>query len=282
MVEGRKTATPSGVKGQCKLCLEIKYLCDSHLMPAALFRLLLSTTVTPRDPLLITPSTTFTTSRQVSDYLLCVDCEDKFRTSGEDWVLRHCYRGGKKFLLRDFVLKAKLLDDGAGATIYSARSNPDINCSALTFFAASVFWRAAVHKWKFPGSVPEDPIALGPYQELLRNYLLGEEQFPQSAAMWVWISRYDKPSRCVTTPHSSRIWNCHVHTFDIPGIQFNLFIGQTIPKDVRLLCVMNGPDRPILVSEAPDDVIATQMSKISQTTRLSKALQKKGKWSWGF
>ena len=280
MVEERKTATPSSVTGRCRLCHKVDYLCDSHLFPAALYRLLRSTTVTPRDPLVITTRSTFQTSRQVSEHLLCVDCEDKFRRSGEEWVLRHCYRGGQRFALRDLVLKAELLDDGPVARMYSTKSNLNIDSGALTFFAASVLWRAAAHTWQFLRGVPGNPIRLGPYQESLRKYLLGQEPFPRSAAMWVWVSRYDKPSRAVTTPHSGRVWNCYRHTFDIPGIRFDLFVGRTLPQFIRLMCVMNGPDRPILVSDAPDDILATQLTQFQQTTQLSKALQRKGKWSW--
>jgi hypothetical protein len=280
LVDGKKTATPSGVRGRCRLCGEVDYLCDSHLMPAALYRLLRSKTVNPRDPLAITTRSTFQTSRQVSEYLLCVDCEDKFRRNGEEWVLRHCYREGEGFALRELMLKGQLLGDGPVAKFYSTKSNLHIDSGALTFFAASIFWRAAARDWQFLKSVPGNPIALGPYQESLRKYLLGQTSFPHSAAMWVWVSSYDKPSRVVTTPHSGRILNCHAHSFDIPGMRFDLFLGRRLPEFVRLLCVVNDPDRPILVSDAPDNILATQLDQFRQTTQLSKALQKKGKWSW--
>jgi hypothetical protein len=273
----RKSATPSRVKGQCKLCGKAAYLCNSHLMPAALYRLLRSTTVTPRDPLIVTPRATFTTSREVSAHLLCVDCEDRFRVHGEDWVLRQCYRIGEGFKLRDSVLKGKLLDEGPVAKIYSTTSNPDIEANILTYFGASIISRAAVHPWSLPGL----PLDLGPYLELLRKYLLGEEQFPHAAAIHVWVSNYDKPSRCLTSPHSTRIWGCHAHSFDIPGMRFDLLIGRSLPSHVRLLCLLNGPDCPILVSNAPDDILATDMAKASMTTKLSKTLQKMGKGSWG-
>ncbi len=266
--------------GRCRLCRGVDYLCSSHLMPAALFRLLRSRTVTPRDPLVISARSTFQTSRQVSEHLLCVDCEDRLRRGGENWVLRHCYRGGGRFLLREQVVRSRLLDDGPVGRIYSSKSNPNIDSGALTFFAASIFWRAAAHAWQIPGRMRGSLIDLGPYQESLGKYLLGQEPFPGSAAMWVWISLYDKPSRAVTTPDSSRICNCHAHTFDIPGIRFSLFVGRTLPQFVRLMCVAGGPDGPIVASYAPDDILATQVSQISQTTRLSKALQRKGKWSW--
>lgn len=280
MLEERKTATPSSVTGRCRLCHKVDYLCDSHLMPAALYRLLRSRTVNPSDPLAITTRSTFQTSRQVSEHLLCVECEDKFRRNGEEWVLRQCYREGQGFALRELVLKGQLLADGPVAKIYSTKSNRNIDGGALTFFAASVFWRAAAHAWQFLRNVPGNPIVLGPYQQSLRKYLLGNGPFPHSAALWVWVSSYDKPSRAVTTPHSGRILNCHVHTFDIPGMRFDLFLGQRLPQFVRLLCVVDGPDRPILVSDAPDNILATQLDQFRQTTQLSKALQRKGKWSW--
>jgi hypothetical protein len=279
LVGEKKTARPSKVKGLCELCHKTDYLCRSHLLPAALFRLLRSTTVTPRDPLLITRHSTFQTSRQVAEYLLCVDCEARIRRGGEDWVLAHCYRGAGKFALRDLVLKAKLLDDGAAARIYSSKSNPDIDVASLAFFAASVFWRGAARTWRFQGHELER-IALGRYQESFRRYLLGLEPLPNSAAMLVWVSHCDKPSRAVTMPQTHRVDDCHVHSFDIPGIRFDLFVGREVPSFVRLLCVVNGPERPILLSEAPDDILATQVGQVSRTTRLSKKLQAKGKWSW--
>ncbi len=141
----------SSVVGRCKLCLQTRNLCDSHLIPAAIYKLMRSATVTPADPLVITENTTFTSSKQPSDYLLCIECEERFRRGGEDLVIQQCYRMGEGFALRDLVLAAKLLDDGDVAKIYSTQSNPAINADALAYFAVSVFWRASAHRWHFLG-----------------------------------------------------------------------------------------------------------------------------------
>ncbi len=280
----KKFATASGVKGRCKLCHNVTYLCDSHLLPAALYRLLRSSTVTPRDPLLITPGVTRTTSRQVSDYVLCPECEDKLRAGGEDWVLRHCYRGGETFGLRALALGSKLLNEGPNegpmGNFYSAKSNPNISTAALSFFAASVIWKAAAHRWPYLAAAGISPLALGPYEERLRTYLLGRDSLPPSIAVWVWVSRYERPSRAISTPHSDRMWGCHVHSFAVPGMLFMLFAGRTIPYNVRYLCISRGPDRPILVSNAPDDLLATDVDNLSRTTKLSKALKDLGEWRW--
>jgi hypothetical protein len=263
---------------KCKLCLKPAQLCDSHLIAAAFFRLLRSKTITPSDPLVITPSTTLTSSRQLSDYLLCVNCEDRLRARGEDWVINRCYRGEGQFVLRDLVLSSKLLDAGEMGTFYSAKSNPQIDTEALTYFAASVFWRAAVHDWEYLKL--RASISLGCYEEQFRSYLLGEAPFPKSAAMWVWVSRYEEPSRAVSTPHSIRVCDCYMHIFDVPGLRFSLLVGQMMPDWVQFLCILNGRDQPILVSDAPDDILAADVQKASQTTHLSSRLQKLGKWVW--
>jgi hypothetical protein len=273
-----KTATASSVSGICKLCLQTAPLCDSHVLPAALYRLLRSQTVKPSDPLLITEKVTLTSSRQPSAYLLCVQCEDCIRTGGEEWMMQRCYRGGTKFLLRDSVLGCQLLDDGKMGRLYSVKGTPDVSVEHLTFFAASVCWRASVHSWRLGPRT--ERIFLGPYQEPLRRYLLGQEPFPQHAAMWVWVSNYDKPSRAISFPHSLRTWDCYAHSFDIPGVRFMMFVGKVLPEIAHRLCILRGTEKIILVSSAPDDILATDVAKISQTSRVSPKLLSQGKWSW--
>jgi len=273
------TAQASRFVGRCKLCLQNRPLCDSHLIPAAIYKLIRSATVTPADPLVITQDTTFTSSKQASDYLLCTECEDRFRRSGEDWVIRHCYRMGVGFTLRDLVLAARLLDDGDLAKLYSTQSNPAINADALAYFALSVFWRASAHRWHFLGR-DWNAVTLGPYEEGFRKYLLGEGAFPQTAVLWVWVSQYDAPSRAVTMPSTRREHDLHVHSFDIPGIRFDVFVGKKPSEVLRRVCIVTAPERPILLSEAPDDILATHVGRFSKTSRVSEKLQGKGKWTW--
>lgn len=275
----RKTATPSKITGKCKLCLRKTNLCDSHLIAAAFYRTLLSDTVTPRDPLLITSTSTYTSSRQVSDYVFCVECEDRFRKGGEDWVIRHAYRGGQEFLLRDLVRRGMLLDDGKSGKIYATRTVSEINQAALIYFAASIFWRSSVHSWRYEGR-ELDRVRLGSYQEEFRQFLLGDSLFPSTAALVVWVSEYEKPSRAITTPHTRRVEDFYLHSFDIPGIRFDLFVGKTIPDFVRRICIVKDEERPIFLSELPDDVLAAHVDLVSKTTRLSPRLQRIGKWAW--
>jgi hypothetical protein len=45
------------------------------------------------NPVHVTASQATTKSFQVKEYLLCPECEDRFRLSGEEWVLKNGYRG---------------------------------------------------------------------------------------------------------------------------------------------------------------------------------------------
>jgi hypothetical protein len=137
-----------------------------------------------------------------------------------------------------------------------------------------------VRSWRLLKSGLPYRIALGPYEEQFREYLLGEAPFPPSAALWVWVARHETPSRAATPPDSHRVGQCHIHFFDVPGVRFFLIIGRTIPEYARLVCVLNGPDQPILVSDAPDQLIVESVRAASKTTRLSRNLQKMGSWRW--
>ena len=54
----------------------------------------------------------------------------------------------------------------------------------LAYFAASILWRGSAHQWRF-GKQLLTRISLGPYEEELRQYLLGQTQFPRNAVLAV-------------------------------------------------------------------------------------------------
>ena len=68
------------VVGTCKLCLQEKELQDSHLIGRGIYRLIRREQ--GEDPIVMTPEIVLQTSRQVSDYVFCKDCEQKFSEGG--------------------------------------------------------------------------------------------------------------------------------------------------------------------------------------------------------
>jgi len=58
---------------------------------------------------------------------------------------------------------------------------PEINVNAISYFAASMFWRGSIHPWNEDGTYP---VSLGPFQEQFRQYLMELQPFPKDCALW--------------------------------------------------------------------------------------------------
>jgi hypothetical protein len=84
---------------------------------------------------------------QASAYLLCEECEKRLCENGEKWVLEHCYRGRGSFALHDTLLKYSPYARVDGFMGFDVATVRDIDSNKLSYFAASVFWRSAVHDW---------------------------------------------------------------------------------------------------------------------------------------
>ena len=83
MVQHNKTSgNQSGPVGPCGLCREQRVLRYSHLFPAALYKILRDPDRRNPNPVMVTRSHAGTTSRQVSAYFLCGDCEQRFSRDG--------------------------------------------------------------------------------------------------------------------------------------------------------------------------------------------------------
>jgi hypothetical protein len=110
----------------------------------------------------------------------------------------------------------------------------------------SVVWRAGARSWRFHDI--REQVSLGPYHEPLRLYLLGQQDFPACAALWinVWVT----PMNICVMPRNLPGDGHRHHNFTVPGISFHLFVGQRIPTGAKLACAARGPDRMILLSDA--------------------------------
>jgi hypothetical protein len=85
---------------QCKLCLQTRALQDSHLMPAALYRQgRLDGDANPYTTM-VTARGKFQTSKEIKDYILCRECEQRFNRNGERYTMSQVtQKGGKSFPL---------------------------------------------------------------------------------------------------------------------------------------------------------------------------------------
>ena len=249
--------------GVCALCLRTGELCDSHLVPKALYRVVRAADHRSHpDPVLMTSKVRRQTSFQATQYLLCAECEKRFDQNGEDWVMRHCYRGRGRFRLRELLQRASPIHADEENTIFNAASVAGMDIERTVYFCVSVFWRAAVRRWESSGQRYEG-IRLGPkYQKELRAYLLGDAGFPQNAAVMLIVSGLPRPHLSFNFPDTIRIDSSHAHTLHIPGLTFQLGLGGQPSAGARETCIVRSELHPIFVSKDGDERVQRQVLRM--------------------
>jgi hypothetical protein len=171
---------------------------------------------------------------------LCGDCENRFSKNGERYVLSQCAKPNGQFLLREALeIATSVIQDGelrvydAAAVLGSAREQ-------YLYFAASVFWRAAVWSWSFGGERLKELNFGGAWQEEFRKYLCGSDSgFPSKARLFVQVSSDARINMTSVFPCTFRMEGAWRYKFYIPGILFILFLGPDVPAKYDALA-LNG------------------------------------------
>jgi len=249
---------------QCKLCLQhVASLEDSHFLSAGIYRILRDDNEKNPNPWLLTKKTAVQTSRQVIARLLCRDCEQRFSKLGENWVLGHCLRKDGSFPLKSILASRTpdLSSRQSPTKLYYAFKIPEINISALAYFAASIFWRGSINRWNDDGSIP---VSLGPFQEQLRQYLMGLLAFPQDCSLSVVVREGKEIDRLTYAPIGKREGNFHVYKFPIPGLGFSLVVSKNTPQNYREQCFVHGPGNPIVVTPLIEQFLMGDAVKMGQ------------------
>lgn len=249
---------------QCKLCLQpVPSLRDSHFLSAGIYRILRDDNEKNPHPWVLSGKAAVQSSRQMKVHLLCAECEQRFSKLGENWALKHCLRKDGTFLLRS-ILSARTPNISAPPNptkIYYASGIPEINIEALSYFAASIFWRGSIHPWNDDGSIP---VNLGPFQEQFRRYLMGQQAFPKDASLWVVVREGKEIDRLTYAPIGSRQGNFHAYKFPMPGLAFSMAVSKNIPANHRERCLVHGPRNPIIVTTLIDKLLVDEAVKMHQ------------------
>jgi hypothetical protein len=222
--------------GICRLCENNKELRSSHLMPSAFYNHILKSSGKP--PISASPTIAVSTSKQIRDYLLCADCEDRFNKRGEKWVLENYPQINGKFPIQEALFQATPFREVGSDKDYNGNLISSIDLNKLTYFATSIFWRAAAHNWQYLKN-QSDKLSLGLYEEMLRQYLLDQAQFPKDVVLSIYISPSANYQDGVIFPHTYRTKPFHAHGFSIPGVLFALSVGKAIPIEAKQECAIH-------------------------------------------
>jgi hypothetical protein len=237
------------ILGKCKLCLrENAPLQESHSLSSAIYRSMRGNpTGGNPNPYVITHHSAKQTSKQQTAPMLCSDCEQRLSRNGESWVFANGLKADRSFPLKS-VLDSRVPDvhePNHPTKIFYGAGIPEVNVAALTYFAASMFWRFSAHPWKTDGGYS---VKLGPFEDQFRQYLLGQASFPGDAVLWVTVRDTSPISHLTYIPTGERIGNMHAHRFPMPGFAFTLYVGKNVPLEYRNLCFVRGPGNPICQS----------------------------------
>src|ERR1700722_4217230 len=122
----------------CRLCGQADHLQQSHLLPQAGYRVLRTTGSRNPNPVFITRNSSWVTSSQLADKLLCSNCEQRFHKHGEDWVLRRHYRGASPFAFRALLDSLRPVRmPQIEAKLVPTRGVTGVDMGQLAYFAVS-------------------------------------------------------------------------------------------------------------------------------------------------
>jgi hypothetical protein len=240
---------------------------ESHYLSKGIYRSLLidGPKGQNKNPWQISLEGAVQTSKQQWAHLLCATCETRFARNGEDWVFRNGLKNNGKFKLASVLAESPfMLDASRTARIYRAAEIPKINIQALTYFASSIFWRASAHPWKLDGTVP---VPLGPFAEPLRQYLLGEAEFPEQIVLTVTVRVPSDLSHLTHAPMGEWRGQLLVAKFPMPGLSFAITAGVAIPQPLQRMCFVRGEGSPLFMSEMLEQYIKEEGVKIIRNMR---------------
>jgi hypothetical protein len=246
------------VIGTCKLCeTERVRLLESHLMPAGFFRRLLSEEKNPH-PLLLSEKGVRTSSEQVTDNVLCEKCETRFHENGEDYTLRKAADKDGFPLLEELLINASGGEkDFRKSTI---TDSPGIKRDQLVYFALSVFWRAAIHRWPDRSRKGRTvKIELGDDNtETLRRILLGGISVPSTVNVLLFVLTDRLSQATVNLPsQTSRINFRWGYGFVATGYMFNLFVGKSPDPRASRTCLIHSPEQFIWIRDGEVKTLET-------------------------
>lgn len=252
----------------CPLCLEIKNVVSSHLMPAAMYDYCRPP---GESPISISSELVIVSDRQLQDYLLCANCEESLNKGGETWLLPLLSHYQGPFPFYDLLTKFPPDVAAEKSAAYATVKNPEIHADKLIHFAMGVFWKASVHSWS--GSRTEPMIELGTYREAIRKFLRGEAGFPKNTALTIGVLPPPAQQISFHNPYRGSNTEWHNFLFYIPGIEFALAVGKTVNDSAREACFASNPAHPILVADfAPD--IQNIMRQVWKGARVAKNVER--------
>jgi hypothetical protein len=207
-------------------------------MPAGMYRRVRPDEKNPH-PIMVTRYGSRPSCDQVTDNVLCPECEGRFDRLGENYTLRYA-ADRDRFRLLEELEASKPSYSQKEWRGYSNADTPQIKRDELAYFALSVFWRAAAHRWpETNGKGFLNGITLGKDNtEALRLFLLGEGPVPATMSLFfVVLTDHLSQGSFYLPTMTSRQNFCWGFGFFACGLMFNLNVGRRLEGKTDI-CLM--------------------------------------------
>jgi hypothetical protein len=237
---------------------------DSHFIPRSFYALVR----TPEyEPVRFSKEAMYPTSKQTKDYVFCGDCEQLLNHDGENCVRPLLPMLGGPFPLRDLLMKQAPIYQDADKALYATATNPEIDAPKLMHFAVGIFYKAAVHSWRGEPVMELAPDGI----EALRLYLLGKADLPKTMTLCVTVDSLPIVWQTINEPYrAENLQGFERYVFYVPGVLFQLLIGDGVQKTMAANCINANPLRPVLVEDVSKPMRNTMREMLTNARRTKK------------
>ena len=167
--------------------------------------------------MVITNKRVIQTSRQITAHAFCGDCERRFNSGGETWLLEKLATL-TAFPLRDMALATIPINDEPDFKAFSCDAIPDFQVQKIVHLALGIFWKSAVRTWNMiDGAI--NRIDLGPYQEPVRQFVYGTGPFPENMYLMAYLDASNPPLVAMSSPRRFLSEKFHLFIFYLNGLQ---------------------------------------------------------------
>lgn len=145
---------------------------------------------------------------------------------------------------------------------------PGLRAEELNYFAASVFWRGAVHSWRNDSTEPGLSLPSKAVEDL-RLFLLGKIPFPDKLSILLEVHRHPEAMlnypRGLSGDHELRL------TFTVYGLTFYLSMPTAYPDGEPLALSLSRYPFPMMVAEiAENAILARSVEKARSSIQKGK------------
>jgi hypothetical protein len=249
------------------LCLQEEELQRSHLVGRAVTKLI--TRMSRGPAVVMTPEVVLRTSRQVTAHLLCKHCEDLFSKNGEQYVTGLLWRG-KRFPALDILRSATPLKRESTHLSFSGLA-AGFKMEKLAYYALSVVWRCAVHKWPTIGLQTAN-VKVENRLDDIRQYLLGDAPYPEDIVVVISVcTDLVSQLQCLYPSVYLSPDGYPSYPFLVLGLHFNVIVADS-RTDFSQLCSVASAERWIFAA-SHEEFSTKQFGELHKEAKVARNVQ---------